>query len=259
MRSFGRALRIDLFRAVCSLRFLTAVLGYALFLCINLPKDTWPSNVMYLFRLSCSYGFYVFFFLCAAVPYAASFLADTENHYLQLVLKQVPPAAYSLSRCLAAAISGFLAVSAAMGLFLLFLCLQYPFRTSDYISYSGWAGLIEAGKPVLYLLLSVWLTGATGGVFAVLALALSTGVKNSFVVLSFPVLLYYAVSTLATALKLPPWMDLSVMLYVPIDSGNLLGSLLYVSVFLLVLFMLACLIFSWQIRRLRNNGCSSQL
>lgn len=257
MRSFGKALRIDLFRSVCSPRFLIAVLCYALFLCINLPKETWPSNVMYLFRLSCSYGFYVFFFLCAAIPYAASFLADTENHYLQLLLKQMPPATYSLSRCLAVAVSGFLAVSAAMGLFLLFLWLQYPFQTSDAISYSGWASLIEDGNPILYLLINVWLTGATGGVFAVLALALSTKVKNSFVVLSFPVLLYYVVSVLATTLKLPLWMDISVMLYVPVDSGNLPRSLLYVSSFLLVLFMNACLFFTWQIGRLRNNGCSS--
>ena len=257
MRSFGKALRIDLFRSVSSPRFLIAVLCYTLFLCINLPKETWPSNVMYLFRLSCSYGFYVFFFLCAAIPYAASFLADTENHYLQLLLKQMPPATYSLSRCLAVAVSGFLAVSAAMGLFLLFLCLQYPFQTSDAISYSGWASLIEDGNPILYLLINVWLTGATGGVFAVLALALSTTVKNSFVVLSFPVLLYYLVSVLATTLKLPLWMDISVMLYVPVDNGNLPRSLLYVSSFLLVLFMIACFIFTWQIRRLRNNGCSS--
>ena len=212
---------------------------------------------MYLFRLSCSYGFYVFFFLCAAIPYAASFLADTENHYLQLLLKQMPPAAYSLSRCLAVAVSGFLAVSAAMGLFLLFLWLQYPFQTSDAISYSGWASLIEDGNPILYLLINVWLTGATGGVFAVLALALSTKVKNSFVVLTFPVLLYYLVSVLATTLKLPLWMDISVMLYVPVDNGNLPRSLLYVSSSLLVLFMFACFIFTWQIGRLRNNGCSS--
>ena len=67
MRSFGKALRIDLFRSVCSSRFLIAVLCYALFLCVNLPKETWPSNVMYLFRLSCSYGFYVFFFFCAVI------------------------------------------------------------------------------------------------------------------------------------------------------------------------------------------------
>ena len=257
MRSFGKALRIDLFRSVSSPRFLIAVLCYTLFLCINLPKETWPSNVMYLFRLSCSYGFYVFFFLCAAIPYAASFLADTENHYLQLLLKQMPPATYSLSRCLAVAVSGFLAVSAAMGLFLLFLWLQYPFQTSDAISYSGWASLIEDGNPILYLLINVWLTGATGGVFAVLALALSTKVKNSFVVLSFPVLLYYLVSVLATTLKLPLWMDISVMLYVPVDNGNLPRSLLYVSSSLLVLFMFACFIFTWQIGRLRNNGCSS--
>ena len=90
-----------------------------------------------------------------------------------------------------------------------------------------------------------------------LALALSTKVKNSFVVLSFPVLLYYLVSVLATTLTLPLWMDISVMLYVPVDNGNLPGSLLYVSSFLLVLFMFACFIFTWQIGRLRNNGCSS--
>lgn len=257
MRSFVKALRIDLFRSVCSSRFLIAVLCYALFLCVNLPKETWPSNVMYLFRLSCSYGFYVFFFLCAAIPYATSFLADTENHYLQLLLKQVPPAAYSFSRCIAVAVSGFLAISAAMGLLLLFLCLQYPFQTADTISYSGWASLIEVGNPVSYLLINVWLTGATGSVFAVLALVFSTRVKNSFVVLSFPVLLYYLASVLATTLKLPVWMDISVMLYVPVDSGNLPRSLLYVSSFLLVLFMIACFIFTWQIRRLRNNGCSS--
>ncbi len=256
MKSLGKTLRIDLFRAFFAPRFWIAVLCYALFLYINLPKNTWPANVLYLFRLSCSYGFYIFFLLCAAIPYATSFLADTEHHYLPLILRNIPAPIYSLSRCLSVAASGMLAVLLSLGIFLGWLCLRFPFQTSDYISYSGWAYLIEAGKPVQYLLINIWMTALMGGAFACIALAVSAHIHNSFVVLAVPVLLYYVLGELATLLKLPYWLDVSTLLYVPYDSNRLPASFALTTGFYLLIILLAFTSFYLRVRRLVRHGYS---
>ena len=256
MSVFWKTLRVDLLRAIWTPRFLCAVVGYSLFLCINLPKNTWPSNVIYLFHLSYSYGFYIFFFLCAAVPYATSYLADTEGNYLPLILRKIPTLAYSFSRCAAVAISGMLSVILSTIIFLLYLRIRFPFLTPDYISYSGWGALIEEGKILQYLCVSTYLTAAMGGVFAVISLAVSTKIRNAFVILAIPVLLYYSLGEIATLLKTPSWLDISSLLYVPFDSNHLRISLVYVTILFLLVFLLVFDTFYQHIRRLPGCGYS---
>ncbi len=255
MRIFLKLLGMDFRRAIFSKKFLFAVLGYAVLLCLNLPPTSGIENVTYLFALSYNYGFYIFFFLCAAIPYATSFLSDIEDSYLPLLLRRVPRSAFCIARCISVIVSGTLAVAAASVLYLLFLRVQFPWINKDFLSdYSGWEFIINYYGIGVYFPLRILITSLYGGVYALFALLLSTKIKNSFVVLSFPTLLFYFLSESVLALHVPPRLDFTILPYVPAFGTSLWPSLLYYLGCILLVALAAYGGFYHQVRRLQENG-----
>ena len=254
MKSLARCLLVDLKRSIVSTRFLVSVAGFSILLCLNLPIDAWPEEAPYLFSLSYKYGFYIFFFLAAAIPYAQSYLADIDGGYIKSVVQRVPLTAYSFSRCIAVMLSGGFAIVLSTLVFLLFLYLQYPASSDVAISYSGWDALISQGRTAGYYMLKTFFTAMLGGNFALFALNLSTVIKNSFVVLASPVLLYYCANELATLLKIPAWCNILGLLYYPPFPEHLLDSVLYYTAMLCILFVISSWVFYLQMRRLHQHG-----
>ena len=232
-------------------------MGFAVLLDLNLPPDPWPEEAPYIFSLTYKYGFYSFFLLCAAIPYAGSFLADLEGGYVKCLVRRVPLWVYSLSRCLAVLLSGVLAVLIGTGLFVGDLYLRFPAHSGTAISYNGWDALLGQGRDVPYYLTKALLTALLGGNFAVLALVLSTAIRNSFVVLAAPLLLFYFCNELSVLLPLPAWCFPTQMLYVSAFPGHAAGSLAYFSGLQLAVFALALRGFHMQMRRLRSRGYCS--
>ena len=257
MRGLGACLRVDLERAVLSLRFLAAAVGFAILLDLNLPPDPWPEEAPYLFSLTYKYGFYSFFLVCAAIPYAGSYLADLEGGYIKCLARRIPLGSYSLSRCLAVLLSGSLAVLMGTGLFVGDLYLRFPAHSGVSLSYSGWDALLGQGRAWQYVLTKALMTALMGGNFAVLALVLSTAVRNSFVVLAAPLLLFYFCNELSLLLPLPQWCFPTQMLYVPAFAGSMAESAAFFAAVQLVVFALSTLAFYAQMRRLRGRGYCS--
>lgn len=252
---FIRCLSGDLRRAILSPRFCIAVFGYGLLLCLNLPVDPWPKDPAYLFSVSYKFGFYIFFYLCAAIPYATAFLSDIDHNYLQAILKRTSVRTYSVSKCVAVMLSGMLAVTLATAIFLVYLFVCFSSEEVIPQSYSGWDRLISDGKPVLYFIVKAGMTAMIGGLFSVIALNVSTVIRNSFVVLAAPVLLYYAWNELATLLSLPTALDIGALLYVPVFENSMTGSILYLTAITVIGLLLMTSLFEIHIRRLRRNGC----
>ncbi len=241
-------------RAVISPRFLIACIGYWLLLCINLPINPWPADAAYYFSLSYKYGFYIFFYLCAAIPYATSFLSDVDQNNFQPILRRVSLPTYSLSKCITTALSGSLAVVAATGLFVLYLLVRFPGQMDYTQSYSGWDSLLLSGSPFVYYAAKAGMTAMLGGSFAVIALAVSTRIRNSFVVLATPVLLYYALNQIPVWINMPVFLCIGTLLYVPAFQEHYFLSMLYLAALTLLIFAAATGVFYLQMRRLRKNG-----
>lgn len=254
---FLRCFQMDLRRAILSFRFLSAVSGYGLLLCLNLPIDPWPEESTYLFMVSYKYGFYIFYFLCAAIPFATSFLSDVDQHFLLPVVRRIPLVTYSASKCLVTAISGALAVICASLLFLLFLLVKYPLYPDNTYSYSGWDLLIPEHGFLWYFIVKVTITAILGGSMAVVALVISAKIRNSFVTLAAPVLIYYVWKEIAIAFQLPIWMDIGTWTYFPMFSDNYVLSYLCVLVFGFTLSAISYLLFYTHMRRLQKNGYST--
>lgn len=251
---FIRCFSSDLHRAILSPRFCIGVVGYGLLLCLNLPVDPWPKDPAYLFSVSYKFGFYIFFYLCAAIPSATAFLSDIDHNYLQAILKRISVRTYSISKCLSVMLSGMLAVILATGIFGVYLFVRFSSAEAVAQSYSGWDRLISDGKPVLYFIVKAGMTATIGGLFSVIALNVSTVIRNSFVVLATPVLLYYAWNELATLLSLPVAFDIGALLYIPVFENSMTGSILYLTATAVIGLILMTVLFEIRIRRLRRNG-----
>ena len=221
MKRFLRQLRSELKRSVFTLRFLLATLGFALLCCINLPRETWPSTVPYCFSCGFGKGFYFSFLVCAAIPGSTGFLSESEDGYLVPLMQRITSSEYCAAKVLACACSGALVVLLGMG---------------------------------LYIAILTWFTALCGGVFAVLALTASCWLKNSYATLCFPLLFYYLLCEIASALQIPYWLYLDVMKNIPLFPDSIIGSVLYFTAYLLLLGLLAGVWFDRRVRRLQENG-----
>lgn len=254
MKLFTQCLSVDLRRSVLSGRFLAATIGFSILLCANLPLEPWPQEATYLFSISYKYGFYIFFFLCAAIPYARSYLADIDADYILNIVRRTSLLTYSLSKCIAVMVSGGLSVIVATGIFLAYLFIRFPAVSDVTISYSGWDVLISQYSALHYIAVKTLLTAVTGGNFAVVALVISTVIKNSFVVLAMPVLIYYLINELVMLFEIPMWCNMIGFLYYPVFPGHYLASLLYFIALNMIVFLVAASLFYMQMRRLRCHG-----
>lgn len=167
-------LKIDILRSIFSVRFLISVIGYSVLLYANLPIDPWPLDATYLFSMSYKYGFYVFFFLCAAIPYSTSYLKDIENGYLQSVVRRIPSSTYGLSKCIATTVSGMLAVILSTTIFIVILNIRFTSMNISSISFSGWDVIITKYNSTTYFVVKTFLTALYGGCFALISLVVST-------------------------------------------------------------------------------------
>lgn len=247
-----RCLKTDIARSVFSLRFIISVIGYGILLVANIPVDPWPSDPAYVFSLSYKYGFYVFFFLCASSPYSTSYIKDAENGFLKSAASRISINTYGLSKCIATFLSGMCAVVLSTVIFIAFINVKFETADLSNISFSGWDIVITEVSPFAYYAVKTFVTALYGGTFALLALTVSTKIRNSFVIPVLPVLVYYAVNELSIMFSFPLWCDLSALIYIPVKSENLLASLLYVSGIFLGFCVILSVVF---LRRLRKNGC----
>ncbi len=244
---------MDFRRAVCTWKFVIAVTGYAILLVLNIPADVWPEDFFYVFSFAYSPGFYMFFPLCASIPYAAGFLADEKDGYMKHLISRVDIKMYSLSRCISVAASGFLAVVFATILFVVYLRVRFPISDDFSISYSGWNTMIQDGKGMIFIVIKTLMTATCGSSFAVIALVASTRIKNTFFVLALPTLLYYAWNEITFIVSVPLEFDLVSLFNVPVWKSYSY-SLLYFSGLMCLISVIAGSRFYVGVRRLKENG-----
>lgn len=87
-----------------------------------------------------------------------------------------------------------------------------------------------------------------------LALTASCWLKNTYATLCFPLLFYYLLCEIASALQIPYWLYLDVMKNIPLFPDSIIGSVLYFTAYLLLLGLLAGSVFDHRVRRLQENG-----
>ena len=161
-------------------------------------------------------GFYILFYLCAVLPYGCGYLEDRLSGYWRFLQTRCSSTRYSVSKVLATALSGALVVLAGSFLFVVILRLQYSVDNDFRVDYSGYDAIISMGHPYLYFLVKSLISAALGSAFAVVALYLSTFLRNMIATLAVPLVLYYTVNELTVFGLIPNFLSPTVMMYRPL-------------------------------------------
>ena len=259
VKALGRALTVDLRRALVSGRFLLTVgllLLWQLFNCSGtlLSANEWTeSSVVYAFNFAISNQEVLADLLLplAALPYAWSFLQDRESGFELQAVERVGARAYGLAKLLSVGAAAFLAVAAAMFLFLAGLYAMgmetlpgYPLNNNQHYA------IASAGHVGLFYLVRITIAGLTGSLAAVFALTVSSFLSNSYVALLAPLLGFYTSQVLHSLLipRLSAFRLDFVFFYQPI-AGSASFSFLWSAVYLLTLTALCARLFLWRLRK----------
>lgn len=248
-----RLLWAEFKRAVCARRFFLAAFGYGVLLCLDVT-EYWNDSAVYNFQVVFKTAFYLLCFVCAALPFADSFLRDVRNGAWRNAVIRSGLSAYCAGKPIAVFLSGFCAVVLGSCLFVGYLLLIFPLNNDFYIAYSGYDALLNEGHCILYLGVKILLTAWSSATLAVLSLSLSGILKNTYAVLAAPVLLYYLLNELGNYGLIPLTLHITRMLYAPLTllGGYACNILFSIAVWSAAAFAAGLGFFLWARRNLKN-------
>ena len=257
MRAFGRALRVDLRRAILAKSFFLAILLFLAWQFLNctgiMPSTFFWSNssIVYVLAYALTDGaaFAVQLLPIGAVPYAWSFLQDRESGFETQAVERVGARAYGVAKVVSTGLSAFLAAAVAIVLFIAILYLggmaefpHHPLDNSLYYSLATEFGVLP------YYLAHIVLAGLGAALAAVFALTVSAFVHNAYVALLSPLLVFYAYQILLGFIPNSRLFSLDSILFgQPLPNAGL--SLLWAVVYLLTLMALCGRLFLWRIKK----------
>lgn len=256
MRAFGRALRVDLHRAILAKPFFLTIFLVLAWQCLNcfsaIPSTFLlaQSNIVYVVSCGLGLGFCNELLLpIGAVSYAWSFLQDRESGFEPQAVERVGARAYGVAKVVSTGLSAFLAAAVAVVLFIAALYLgglaefpPYPLDNSLYYSLAAEYGVLP------YYLAHIAVTGLGAAMAGVFALTVSAFVQNAYVALISPLLCYYAYQILLGFIPNSRMFSLQNILFnQPLSNARL--SLLWAVVFLLTLMALCGRLFLWRIKK----------
>ncbi|MFC0190066.1 hypothetical protein ACFFJY_17355 [Fictibacillus aquaticus] len=217
------------FSRISSRPVLWMLLAAGLFLGLWPVIQMWPQGVtdqyymmyprspfvswMYL-EVSSTYQIYALIFpLLASLVYCDAYAEDFNTGLIKSILTKIHKKSYLMTRyAVNFLLGGFIAV---FPLLVNFLALMMAFPLIENNFYYGMAPVSQNGfyqdlfyqHPFVYIALRFFLLFLFGGILASLGLALSTAVRNRYIVLVFPFLLFLGLDVLFPSLN---WYSYSV-------------------------------------------------
>lgn len=164
-------------------------------------KDS-PIGMLTLWQLILSDGSYGFFAaLMAGLPFADSLLTDRSHRFIDQILLRVRYRQYMTAKVLAVMCSGMVAVAGPVLILLVVCCLSFK-PDPNFTALTLWGindtvnlNIIEPGTGVVlsepgFILFGLLMPALFGAVYALLGLGTSFVVRNPFVVLGAPFIVY---------------------------------------------------------------------
>lgn len=190
----------------------------------------------------------------ATIGYAWSYCQDSECGYRDQALGRVGIGAYCLSKILAVILSAFFTAVVAVGAFALFWYVtDGPVTDPENVGVSGYLRLVAEGKTGLYLLFRLCHTGLICAWAAVTGLAVSAFVRNTYITILSPLLLYMILNVglrLAGVTFLSRWYPKRIFFEDAI-AGNDVASFLWSMFLILDWIFLAGYVFYRKVERRR--------
>lgn len=215
IRNFWTVLRADLQRAVFSGSFLAGLAATVAIFCfgaigINLSGVSAAAAFNDIYKYS---NISQLLFLAATFAYSAAFCVDWQTRFAFLLIIRSDMTAYMLSKCIAAAVAGGLAVMTGALLFIIGLCatLSEILPSAEAIamqySFQAFGDLLAAGAAGRFFLAYLGVIFLQAAFFSSLGLAVSGYLPNKYAAYITPFLLCFMLNQVANVAKLPVWLD----------------------------------------------------
>lgn len=211
--SFLRAMRVDLCRAIFSLRFVLAAFLSLFWTVFNGVFDIFLNHsissleVPYVLNqaLTGDFGLGMLILSISAVPFSTSYLTDRKFGFARYAINRVGLRVYGLSRVISVAISANLAAISASSLLLAIFSLTgaphvIPSR-ANYLN-GNYLDLVYQYGPMVYYVVRLTIFGLSCSTAAVFSLLVSTLIPNSYVSLISPLVAYYGYGAIMSLFSL---------------------------------------------------------
>jgi hypothetical protein len=253
MNPFFSLLVISFSRAIVSVRFLASVCGVILVLFLTSFGMISPlSDVLSVVMTSGGGNTILVVGILPLIPFATTFASEWEERAVSFWIVRSGICNYAVSKVMVSAVSGSLATLAGILVYALLLLIKMPLF-SRISTGDAYAPLLEAGRPVRYLLYSAAHLSLSSALFTVAALWISTYIPNRFTALAAPAVLYFALFRLTRFWDIPPYLQIGTIVEGTYHAGSPLASML----FKLGTVTLLCLLMGYgtvvQIRRSVQN------
>lgn len=204
-------------------------------------------SLMQLSGLTMMLGFSL---VSSSLPYSGAFCDDYETGTLISFMSRSTGMGYSVGTVAACGISSFLCTFIAQLICLGAYKIFIPISSGDDAA-GIQTGLLAEGRFILYILCLMILSSLRAAFFAIVALALSTIVKNKYVVYSVPLILYFFLMKLGYGVLNVPGQLNVLGVYFGFTFGNdhEILSLLYTAVFTVLSGVIAGAVLLRKVRR----------
>lgn len=188
-----RAIIVDLFRAVVSIKFiLSVVCGVAVLLLIA-QQHIWDegASVTYIISWCTIESLYMSFFILPSLPYSGSYVMDYNSKFLVQSKIRVGRKAYAVSKAVATAVAGALSMLLSYLIIISILAVVLPIQSAYIIDAEGYEQWILNGQPFMFLASKTMLAMFMGALVAEFSLWASAHIQNQLVIVISPVIAFY--------------------------------------------------------------------
>lgn len=257
--AFRNALRVETSRCICSGVFFLQTGLFLLWLYLNsfdyiafdryFKELSWPHILNRAATSSLNFSYLIM--ILGAVGYAWSYLSDRETGFALQAISRVGAGRWAAAKYLAVVLGAFAAAALAVCLFGAMLSVigtprleqEFDFGPEEpYMSY-----FIE-GSGLRYVLIRALVTGLSSAFAGALAIVCSAFLKNRYVTMITPLLLYLSVNTLAELLNTDTSLSWYALLFTE-TRPTPAASLTHACLSLLALTAICGGVFVWKVRK----------
>ena len=190
-------IKTDIKRAFFNFRFVVSFILLFLVWEINSKRFTVYDDALYLFihiwgRSTTS----LLSMAITSFAYAGSYTEDVEGNILKYIIMRIGIKKYIISKILACFFDAFFVFVIGTSLFLIKTCLRVPLVAIESLTVANFKmesclGWLLPENTDIYILIQAFLYGLYCAGMSVIALALSTMVKNSYAIYALPFLIHF--------------------------------------------------------------------
>ncbi len=208
MKLLFKYLRIDFFRAFCSIDFLLSILGVYICMYIGvLEVGGWNISVLYVYD-SVVYGMpYLLTIVFCAVPYSRGFYEDIESNFLRLLICRGGNfKCYTIAKCITIIFSSIITMVLGTFCFIIVAKIQLPWVAQNdslydvLIAAGGLQHFLNNQNFILYYFLYALQYNILAAILSLFSALISLFLTNKLLILTIPTLTFYIVSFYANSI-----------------------------------------------------------